>query len=375
MAFDVQYWTGAAWATVPGGAVTGNDKVWRKLTFPAVTTTKIRVLARGGADGYSRIVEVEAWGSGADARRLVTDQLGTPRMVLDAGGQLSGVSRHDYLPFGEEIAASVGGRVTTPGYGKADNLRQKFTGYERDTELRLDFAQARYYSSAQGRFTSTDPILMKTHRLNDPQQFNLYAYARNNPLKFNDPNGEDITRVDTTRKYEFTIERREGELLRQIQVSVTEVTSGYYYSDDKTPPSLIGTDVHATATAVNTDQANIRLTPEQLETAGKVAGEVVSQAGGRGVSREIALGIAAKETFLGTDPRPGAKDFQQPAINPMQLSGGRANTDLAHNVAGAVEVYLERSKNQTLPLKDSFYRYGPGKKPGGLPIRKKSLNM
>src|SRR5882672_5219841 len=38
--FDVQYWNGSAWITVPGGAVTGNNKVWRKLTFPAVTTAK-----------------------------------------------------------------------------------------------------------------------------------------------------------------------------------------------------------------------------------------------------------------------------------------------------------------------------------------------
>src|SRR6185503_18287568 len=34
--FDVQYWTGSAWATVPGGSVTGNDKVWRKFTFTPI---------------------------------------------------------------------------------------------------------------------------------------------------------------------------------------------------------------------------------------------------------------------------------------------------------------------------------------------------
>ena len=42
------------WVTIPGGS---NNKVWRKFTFTAVTTTKIRVLASASPDGYSRVVE------------------------------------------------------------------------------------------------------------------------------------------------------------------------------------------------------------------------------------------------------------------------------------------------------------------------------
>ena len=59
--FDVEYWTGSAWALVPGGAVAANNKVWRKVTFPPLTTARIRVLVRKGAGGYSRVVEVEAY--------------------------------------------------------------------------------------------------------------------------------------------------------------------------------------------------------------------------------------------------------------------------------------------------------------------------
>src|SRR5262249_30116024 len=36
--FTVQYWDGTTWATPPGGAVSGNNLVWRQVTFPAVTT-------------------------------------------------------------------------------------------------------------------------------------------------------------------------------------------------------------------------------------------------------------------------------------------------------------------------------------------------
>jgi hypothetical protein len=47
---------------VPGGAVTGNDKVMRVFTFPDVTTTKIRVVVNNGRVYYARIIELEAFG-------------------------------------------------------------------------------------------------------------------------------------------------------------------------------------------------------------------------------------------------------------------------------------------------------------------------
>jgi uncharacterized repeat protein (TIGR01451 family) len=60
--FDVQYWDGAAWQTVPGGNVIGNDKAMRVFTFAKLTTTKIRVVINSARAHYSRITEVEAFG-------------------------------------------------------------------------------------------------------------------------------------------------------------------------------------------------------------------------------------------------------------------------------------------------------------------------
>lgn len=51
----------------------------------------------------------------------------------------------------------------------------------------------RNFASQQARFTSPDPIAITKIRMVDPQQFNLYSYARCNPLMFIDPTGEDIT--------------------------------------------------------------------------------------------------------------------------------------------------------------------------------------
>ena len=60
-AFQVQYWNGSNWIDVPGGNVTGNNLVWRKVTFTPVTTDRIRVLVNGSVASYSMIVEIEAW--------------------------------------------------------------------------------------------------------------------------------------------------------------------------------------------------------------------------------------------------------------------------------------------------------------------------
>lgn len=116
---------------------------------------------------------------------LVRDHLGTPRMLADRSGQLAGVKRRDYLPFGENLPAGTGARGA--GY-TGDGLRKKFTGYEMDSETDLSFAQARYYSAAHGRFTSVDPYGGSGDPLL-PQSWNRYAYCVNNPTTYVDPTG------------------------------------------------------------------------------------------------------------------------------------------------------------------------------------------
>jgi RHS repeat-associated protein len=113
-------------------------------------------------------------------------------MIFDKTGSLAGMTRHDYLPFGEELFAGQNGRTPQQGYS-ADNTRQKFTEKERDNETGLDYFGARYYSSTQGRFTSVDP-LMASARLSNPQTWNRYSYVLNRPVNLVDPNGmEDCT--------------------------------------------------------------------------------------------------------------------------------------------------------------------------------------
>ena len=125
---------------------------------------------------------------------ISTDHLGSTRMITDAAGNV--VSKHDHLPFGEELIAGHGRPITVAGvaspWNTSDPIRQKFTGKERDQESGLDYFGTRYYGSALGRFTSPDPIFFQKDMIADPQRWNLYAYVRNNPLALVDPKGEAI---------------------------------------------------------------------------------------------------------------------------------------------------------------------------------------
>src|SRR3569832_101580 len=124
-------------------------------------------------------MEREAWTPGAaNINWLVTDHLGTPRMILDQTGALANVKRHDYLPFGEELFAGMGGRTVTQGYA-GDGVRQQFTSKERDGETGMDYFGYRYYAPIQGRWTGVDPIIDFKRNGTEPQAWNMYQYCLN----------------------------------------------------------------------------------------------------------------------------------------------------------------------------------------------------
>ena len=133
-------------------------------------------------------ISIEPTAVNANGTQYATgDHLGSPRVITNSGGSV--VSRHDYMPFGEELGAGTGGRTTGMGFSNSgDTNRKKFTGYQRDTETGLDYAQARYYGNTQGRFTSPDPF-SGSATIANPQTFNRYAYCGNNPVNSTDPSG------------------------------------------------------------------------------------------------------------------------------------------------------------------------------------------
>ena len=130
---------------------------------------------------------------------LTADHLGSTRLVTSVSG--APLQRFDYGPFGEDLAAlGVGNRNLMTSYSASSVPTMKFTGKERDSETGLDYFGARYFSSAQGLWTSPDwsgvPEPVPYADLTDPQTLNLYSYVRNNPLSHADPDGHCTTTWD-----------------------------------------------------------------------------------------------------------------------------------------------------------------------------------
>ncbi|HMS08531.1 MAG TPA: RHS repeat-associated core domain-containing protein [Pyrinomonadaceae bacterium] len=136
---------------------------------------------------------------------MTEDALGSVRVTTNSFGEVK--ARRDFLPFGEELFAGLAGRNANQKYSaSADDTRKKFATYQRDAETGLDYAQSRYYSPVNGRFTSPDEFKGGPDELFDfeedasdnptfyadlenPQSLNKYQYTYNNPYKYNDPDG------------------------------------------------------------------------------------------------------------------------------------------------------------------------------------------
>ena len=164
----------------------GEGKRVKKLTYDQYGAEKdVTVFVYSGGKLIAEYT-TEAPPQNPTTRFTITDSIGSPRVILNSSGGV--VSRRDFLPFGEEIAPDGTYRKTDQKYGEADNVRQKFTGYQHDGETGLDFAEARMYENRHGRFTAVDPLLA-SGKSADPQTFNRYVYVMNNPLILTDPTG------------------------------------------------------------------------------------------------------------------------------------------------------------------------------------------
>lgn len=109
-----------------------------------------------------------------------SDHLGSVAVMTDDSGDWT--TARDYYPYGADRVFQTQG---TP----VDN-RFDYTNKEQDDESGLSYFEARYMSTDLGRFISEDPW---EGDYSDPQSLNKYAYARNNPIKFVDPDGQKFS--------------------------------------------------------------------------------------------------------------------------------------------------------------------------------------
>jgi RHS repeat-associated protein len=124
--------------------------------------------------------------------------------------------KHLYKTAG--TVSSVGGEIWIDKSQAASEIDVpfRFTGKERDVETGLYYYGARYLDSKTSRWISTDPALgdyVPGAPINDEAKkrngnlpgmggvfnvvnFHLYHYAGNNPVKYVDPDGQDVESVD-----------------------------------------------------------------------------------------------------------------------------------------------------------------------------------
>lgn len=95
------------------------------------------------------------------------------RMITDASGNVTGQEGH--FPFGEAWYSSNG------------SSEWVFTTYQHDQATGLEYALARYYDPRTAAFCSADPVGGDP---SDPESWNRYAYARDNPINLTDPSGK-----------------------------------------------------------------------------------------------------------------------------------------------------------------------------------------
>jgi RHS repeat-associated protein len=107
----------------------------------------------------------------------MTDQINSTRIITNDSGNV--VFSEAYGPYGDVQKTWV----------NTYDPKMKFSGKEREGYSDLDYFGARYYDHKNYRFNSVDPIINKEEALYNPQLWNLYAYCRNNPVTYFDPDG------------------------------------------------------------------------------------------------------------------------------------------------------------------------------------------
>ena len=154
---------------------------------------------------------------------LLTDHLSSSAILTDSTGTTAQLT--DYKPYGNI-------NYDNELVDLKDDYT--FTGQEYDEESALQYFGARYNDNVLGKFISIDPLMIdilnakKYNKdmvaiLGNPQEFNSYAYAMNNPVVYVDPNGLWNQKTGEVEK---------GDTLNDITSQINDIyKTNYSYKD------------------------------------------------------------------------------------------------------------------------------------------------
>ena len=165
----------------------GNRRVWRGLFTSGNLTTD----------------EVTFWGVNGQklaVYQLTYTNLTTPPTQANWVWYASQTGTNYY--FGRKLIKNASGYVGADRLGSigkfypwgqekpsaTTNGTEKFTGYFRDSETGLDYADNRYHNPGTGRFMTPDPS-MSSMAPRNPLSWNRYAYVLGDPVNLVDKNG------------------------------------------------------------------------------------------------------------------------------------------------------------------------------------------
>ncbi|MBI1176387.1 hypothetical protein GC207_02995 [bacterium] len=172
------------------GYADGGDRLWKQSTntlsvwigdlYEAHGTTNLFHIFAGSRRiaTYSPGTQLPGAGGTTTAFNYYhPDHLGSSSLMTDGNGAVA--EHYEYSAYGRERANGTA----------APDASHRFTGQIFDAEVGLYYYGARYYDADLGRFIQADTIIPDYF---DPQSWNRYAYANNNPIKYTDPTGHEV---------------------------------------------------------------------------------------------------------------------------------------------------------------------------------------
>jgi RHS repeat-associated protein len=244
-----------------------------------------------------RIARIDSPATTPVAHYYVADNLGSASVIANETGAME--REEMYFPYGGERWSQG-----------SDPNRYKFTGKERDAETGLDYFGARYYGSNMGRFLTPDPIGIMKQKLRDPQQWNMYSYARNNPLRFMDPTGMYVASCgDGVKNCDKQIQNLDKQLqnaLKSKNPDIVKAAAAYGKLGDKN--------------GVNVSLVNVVDAKHP-----DVTGQVTSQAGTGGMTYDQGSGKMQQATQVTLKAGMSGSELQETAVHEGVHVEDRAN--------------------------------------------------
>ena len=160
-----------------------------------------------------------------------SDQVNSVRMITDDNGTV--VYSAAYAPYGQIQQTWV----------STYQPKLQFSGKEREAETGLDYFGARHYANGRSRIISVGRIVHKDVAIYNPQLWNLYAYCRNNPITYMDPDGRSEVEIKITRS-----ESSENATWGKFSITGTDISGGTMeppWNDNIKNKSSIKTDTYA----------------------------------------------------------------------------------------------------------------------------------